>query len=54
LGRTTNKTLERKQYIAVEEVLDEQERKLAGKVTTVFTGGRTYYAVVGWMEASRS
>ncbi|MGB7629602.1 MAG: radical SAM protein [Candidatus Deferrimicrobium sp.] len=31
LGRTTNKTLERKRYIAVEEVLAELERKLAGK-----------------------
>lgn len=29
LGRTTNKTLELKEYIAVEEVLDELERKLA-------------------------
>jgi hypothetical protein len=54
LGRTTNKTLERKQYVAFEEVLAELERKLAGKVTTVLMGGRTFYAVVGWMEASRS
>jgi wyosine [tRNA(Phe)-imidazoG37] synthetase (radical SAM superfamily) len=29
LGRTTNKTLERKEYVAVEEVLAELERKLA-------------------------
>ena len=29
LGRTTNKTLERKEYIPVAEVLDELERKLA-------------------------
>jgi len=33
LGRTTNKTLERKEYIAVEEVLAELERKLAGNDT---------------------
>ena len=26
----------------------------ATKVTTVLMGGRTFYAVVGWMEASRS
>ena len=31
LGRTTNKTLERKEYIVVEEVLAELERKLAEK-----------------------
>jgi wyosine [tRNA(Phe)-imidazoG37] synthetase (radical SAM superfamily) len=31
LGRTTNKTLERKKYVAVEEVLVELERKLAEK-----------------------
>jgi len=31
LGRTTNKTLERKRYVAVEEVLAELERKLAEK-----------------------
>ena len=29
LGRTTNKTIERKEYVAVEEVLAELERKLA-------------------------
>lgn len=29
LGRTTNKTLDRKEYVAVEEVLAELERKLA-------------------------
>jgi wyosine [tRNA(Phe)-imidazoG37] synthetase (radical SAM superfamily) len=29
LGRTTNKTLERKEYVAVDEVLAELERKLA-------------------------
>jgi wyosine [tRNA(Phe)-imidazoG37] synthetase (radical SAM superfamily) len=34
LGRTTNKTLERKQYIVVEEVLAEPERKLAGNDTS--------------------
>jgi wyosine [tRNA(Phe)-imidazoG37] synthetase (radical SAM superfamily) len=31
LGRTTNKTLERKEYVTVEEVLAELERKLADK-----------------------
>jgi len=29
LGRTTNKTTERKEYVAVEEILSEMERKLA-------------------------
>jgi len=29
LGRTTNKTIERKEYVAVEAIMDELERKLA-------------------------
>ena len=36
LGRTTNRTLERKEYIAVEEVLDELDWKLAVGTTPDF------------------
>jgi len=52
LGRTTNKTLERKQYVAFEEVLAELERKLAGKdipdyISLAGSGEPTLHSGVG-------
>jgi len=38
LGRTTNKTIKRKEYVAVEEILAELERKLAGEHVPDYIG----------------
>ena len=52
LGRTTNKTIERQEYVSVDEVLDELERKLAGEpvaeyVTLAGSGEPTLNARIG-------
>ena len=52
LGRTTNKTVERKQYVAVEEVLTELERKLAAGdiadyISLAGSGEPTLHAGIG-------